>query len=82
MCLIVPSLILRNVAVSWTSNLLEDNKIDSIVSLVRILNRDCYEYSRIAGFGVAEDRRKWIQCVDSSTQDLLVYMSDICDFID
>lgn len=47
-----------------------------------MLNRGRREYSKIAGFGVAEDRHRWSQCVDSSKQDLLVYISDICDFID
>ena len=32
--------------------------------------------------GVPEHRHKWIQCADSSTQVLLTYMSDICEFID
>ncbi|RAL17086.1 dual specificity protein phosphatase family protein [Aspergillus homomorphus CBS 101889] len=32
--------------------------------------------------GVPEPRHKWVQCADSSTQDLLAHMSDICDFID
>ncbi|KAK1145699.1 hypothetical protein N8T08_003935 [Aspergillus melleus] len=32
--------------------------------------------------GIPERRHKWIQCVDSSTQDLLSHMSDICNLID
>ncbi|KAJ5933415.1 dual specificity phosphatase Yvh1 [Penicillium verhagenii] len=32
--------------------------------------------------GAPAHRHRWIQCADSSTQDLLAHMSDICDFID
>ncbi|KAL4901219.1 hypothetical protein BDW74DRAFT_170365 [Aspergillus multicolor] len=32
--------------------------------------------------GIPEARHKWVSCVDSSTQDLLAHMSDICDFIE
>jgi Dual specificity phosphatase, catalytic domain len=31
---------------------------------------------------ITPDRHIWIECVDSPTQDLLVYMAGICDFID
>lgn len=31
---------------------------------------------------VPEHRHKWVACLDSSTQDLLVYMKDICNFIE
>ncbi|KAN0076354.1 protein-tyrosine phosphatase-like protein [Elaphomyces granulatus] len=31
---------------------------------------------------VPEDRHKWLLCVDSSTQDLLIHMGRICEFID
>ena len=30
---------------------------------------------------VPEDRHKWLLCQDSSTQDLLIHMSHICEFI-
>jgi dual specificity phosphatase 12 len=32
--------------------------------------------------GILENRHKWVKCADSSTQDLLVYMSGMCGFID
>ncbi|KAL3472515.1 hypothetical protein BJX99DRAFT_262194 [Aspergillus californicus] len=60
--------------------MLRENHINAIVSLT-----DAYWVwwngpTRRAG--VPASRHKWVQCADSSTQDLLVYMSDICDFID
>ncbi|WEW58100.1 dual-specificity phosphatase [Emydomyces testavorans] len=60
-------------------NMLEDNHINAIVSLV---NARCGWWCNFANHGIPKDRHKWVQCVDTDTQDLLVYMSDICDFID
>lgn len=51
----------------------------------------CYSLSHGCSLGVwntitrdavPEHRHKWVQCADSSTQDLLAHMSDICEFID
>ncbi|KAJ5189661.1 dual specificity phosphatase Yvh1 [Penicillium cf. griseofulvum] len=58
---IVRGLFLGNVKASYDRDLLQKNRINTIVSFT--------------------DAR-WVQCADSSTQDLLAYMSDICDFID
>lgn len=77
---VVPGLFLGNVMATQKRAMLEENHINAIVSLTdagwvwwRTTTRNA---------GIPEHRHKWIQCADSSTQDLLVHMSDICDFID
>jgi dual specificity phosphatase 12 len=77
---IVPGLILGNVQASYNRELLRENHIKLIVSLTD---------SRYGRWGVNTreegiplHRHKWVQCADSSTQNLLFYMSDICNFID
>ncbi|CAG8892256.1 unnamed protein product [Penicillium egyptiacum] len=77
---IVPSLFLGNVQASHKREMLEENHINAIVSLTDV--RWVWWSSSTRNAGVPEHRHKWIQCADSSTQDLLVHMSDICDFID
>jgi dual specificity phosphatase 12 len=77
---IVPGLVLGNVRSSWNRELLQKNNISAIVSLSDGPWATWRSHTRKAG--ILEDCHKWVQCVDSSTQDLLVYMSDICDFID
>ena len=77
---IVPGLFLGNVEASHNRDMLRENGINSIVSLTSA--RWVWWSSSTREAGVPEHRHKWIQCADSSTQDLLVYMSDICDFID
>ncbi|KAJ0425069.1 dual specificity phosphatase [Aspergillus carlsbadensis] len=77
---IVPGLILGDVEASYKREMLQENHISAIVSLTdarwvwwRSITRDA---------GVPEHRHRWVQCVDSSTQDLLVHMGDVCDCID
>jgi dual specificity phosphatase 12 len=77
---IVPDLFLGNAQASHKREMLEGNHINAIVSLTNA--RWVWWNSTTRNAGVPEHRHKWIQCADSSTQDLLVYMSDICDFID
>jgi hypothetical protein len=43
--------------------------------------RNCLSYLMLEA-GIPAHRHKWVQCADSSTQDLLTHMSDICDSID
>ncbi|KAL4924619.1 dual specificity protein phosphatase family protein [Aspergillus undulatus] len=76
---IVPGLVLGNFTSSWNRKMLKDNQISAILSL-----RDCRSewwgsFTRKAG--IPESRHKFIQCWDSSRQDILVHMSDACDFI-
>ncbi|CAG7950909.1 unnamed protein product [Penicillium salamii] len=77
---IVPGLFLGNVQGSCKRDLLQKNHIDAIVSLTDA--RWVWWKTATRDAGIPEHRQKWVQCADSSTQDLLVYMSDICDFID
>ena len=76
---IVPSLFLGNVEASYNRDMLAENRVNAVVSLTDA--RWALWTCRTRQW-VPEHRHKWVQCVDSSTQDLLVHMSDICDFID
>ncbi|KAJ5120381.1 dual specificity phosphatase Yvh1 [Penicillium bovifimosum] len=77
---IVPGFFLGNVEASHKRVMLEENRINAIVSLTTA--RWARWNSTTRNAGIPAHRHKWVQCADSSTQDLLVYMSDICDFID
>jgi dual specificity phosphatase 12 len=77
---IVPGLFLGNVGASYELDMLQENHINTIVSLTDA--RWVWWNSTTRQAGIPEHRHKWVQCADSSTQDLLVHMSDICDFID
>ncbi|KAJ5736204.1 dual specificity phosphatase Yvh1 [Penicillium malachiteum] len=77
---IVPGLFLGNVEASYKRELLQENRINAIVSLTDA--RWVWWNTTTREAGVPAHRHKWIQCADSSTQDLLAHMSDICDFID
>lgn len=77
---IVPGLFLGNVEASYKRDMLRENSINAIVSLTDA--RWVWWNSVTREAGIPEHRHKWVQCVGSSTQDLLVYMGDICDFID
>ncbi|RJE22594.1 Dual specificity phosphatase [Aspergillus sclerotialis] len=77
---VVPGLFLGNVEASHKRDMLQENRINAIVSLADA--RWVWWNSSTRNAGIPEHRHKWIQCVDSSTQDLFVHMSDICDFID
>ena len=59
---------------------LQDNRITAVISLV---NAPEVLWSRPKFTDiVTPERHLWIECLDSPTQDLLTYMSRICDFID
>lgn len=77
---IVPGLFLGNVQASYKREMLQENRINAIVSLTDA--RWVWWNTITREAGVPEHRHKWVQCADSSTQDLLAHMSDICDFID
>ncbi|GFF42317.1 dual specificity protein phosphatase 5 [Aspergillus lentulus] len=77
---IVPGLFLGNVEGSYNRDMLRESRINAIVSLTDA--RWVWWNSITREAGIPEHRHKWVQCADSSTQDLLVHMSDICDFID
>ncbi|KAJ5100227.1 dual specificity phosphatase Yvh1 [Penicillium angulare] len=77
---IVPGLCLGNVQASHHKETLLRNHINAMVSLTDA--HWTWWRSTTRSAGIPEDRHKWVQCVDSSTQNLLVHMSDICDFID
>ena len=77
---IVPGLFLGHLKTSWNSGLLKSHWIGAMVSLTD--RRWAFWDPWTRESGVPESRHKWVQCTDSPTQDLLVYMEDICDFID
>lgn len=77
---IVPGLFLGNVEASYKPEILQENHIDAILSLTDA--RWVWWNTLTRQAGIPEDRHKWVQCVDSSTQDLLAHMSEICDFIE
>ncbi|KAJ5920863.1 dual specificity phosphatase Yvh1 [Penicillium verhagenii] len=77
---IVPGLFLGNVEASHKREMLQENRINAIVSLTDA--RWVWWSSTTRKAGVLAHRHKWIQCADSSTQDLLAHMSCICDFTD
>ncbi|KZF21799.1 putative dual specificity phosphatase Yvh1 [Xylona heveae TC161] len=77
---IVPGLYLGNVEASHQREILQANHINAIVSLTDA--RWVWWNSTTRDAGIPAHRHKWVQCADSSTQDLLAHMSGICDFID
>ncbi|PKY07411.1 dual specificity phosphatase [Aspergillus campestris IBT 28561] len=77
---IIPGLFLGNVEASHKQDMLRENRITAIVSLTDA--RWVWWNTTTREAGIPEQRHKWVQCADSSTQDLLAYMNDICDFID
>ncbi|KAJ5415828.1 dual specificity phosphatase Yvh1 [Penicillium sp. CMV-2018d] len=77
---IVPGLFLGNVEASYKRDLLQKNHINAIVSFTDA--RWVWWSAATREVGIPEHRHRWVQCADSSTQDLLAYMSDICDFIE
>lgn len=77
---IVPDLFLGNVEASYKQKMLQENRINAIVSLTDA--RWVWWNTTTREAGVPAHRHKWVQCADLSTQDLLTHVSDICDFID
>jgi hypothetical protein len=77
---ILSGLVLGNVRSSYSRELLQEHHINAVVSLTDA--RWVWWRSITREAGIPESRHKWVQCVDSSTQDILVHLSEICDFID
>ncbi|EAW14957.1 dual specificity protein phosphatase family protein [Aspergillus clavatus NRRL 1] len=77
---IVPGLFLGNVEASFNGTLLRDNGINAVLSLTDARWEWWNTMTREAG--IPEQRHKWVQCADSSTQDLLAHLDNICEFID
>ena len=77
---ITPGLFIGNAACTYDQSILQKNGITGVVSLVNgPLN--LWRQPRFTEL-VAPDCHKWVECADSSTQDLLIHMADICNFID
>jgi dual specificity phosphatase 12 len=77
---IMPGLFIGNATSTYDRSTLQNNRITAVISLVNgPLN--LWRQARFTDF-ITPDRHIWIECVDSPTQDLLVYMAGICDFID
>lgn len=77
---IVSGLFLGNVKASYDQQMLRENRINAMISLTDA--RWVWWNSNTREAGIPESQHKWVQCADSSTQDLLAHMNDICDFID
>jgi dual specificity phosphatase 12 len=77
---IVPGFFLGNVEASYKRAMLRENGINAMVSLTDA--RWVWWSSMTREAGIPEQRHNRVQCVDSSTQDLLEHMDSICDFID
>src|SRR5271167_537307 len=76
---IEPRLFLGNETSSYDIPTLEKNNITAIVSLVD----SPISFGRIGlRKYVPKNRHIWLECADSSTQNLLVHMGELCDFID
>ncbi|KAJ5784061.1 dual specificity phosphatase Yvh1 [Penicillium psychrosexuale] len=75
---IVPGLILGNASSSWNTEMLVNNRVKSIISLSQC---PWGEWSQTRTT-VPRHHHKMVRAVDTSTQDLLIHMSDTRDFID
>jgi hypothetical protein len=76
---IEPGLFIGNAKSSYNRDLLGTNQVNAMVSLT-----DCgyaLWHSRTRDY-FPTDRHNRAPCLDSSTRDILVHLSDICDFID
>lgn len=77
---IVPGLMIGNAICTFDLPTLQNNHIDAVVSLVDA-PQSLWKLKRFTN-SVAISRHLWIECVDSSTFDMLVHLNRICDFID
>ena len=77
---IQPGIFIGDVMNTYDEATLGDNQISSVVSLVNapLVLWKRPKFTR----HVRPGRHLWVECVDSSTQDLLVHMARICDFIE
>lgn len=75
-----PGLYLGDLGSSYNIPILTDNGISAIVSLSDAKSA-VWSFPRNRAL-VSEDRHIFIPCLDSSTQDLLVEMANMCDFIE
>ncbi|KAF1911633.1 protein-tyrosine phosphatase-like protein [Ampelomyces quisqualis] len=79
MVVIVPGLVLGDVPASICPEMLREYHINSMVSLYQCL---CGWKLAMQRAEKPTDRCIFIRCQDSLTVDVLIYMSDICDFMD
>lgn len=77
---IEPGLFIGNSWCSYHQPSLQNNHITAIVSLVNAPHGR-WGSPTVRNI-VPKDRHLWIECVDSSTQNMLIHMTKICDFID
>ncbi|RDL38613.1 uncharacterized protein BP5553_02953 [Venustampulla echinocandica] len=77
---IEPYLFIGNVSSSMNRDILRDNGITAIISLLDgpYAKWNYLENKKL----VPEEHHLFVPCLDSSTMDILALMSDICDFID
>ncbi|PYI12620.1 phosphatases II [Aspergillus sclerotiicarbonarius CBS 121057] len=77
---IIPGLYLGNLLGSHNTTLLQAHHITAIVSLTTVPHVQIHPDTLAAG--IPPSRHQWARVIDSSVQDLLMYMTEICDFID
>jgi len=77
---IAPGLFLGNKRCTYDEATLANNHITAVISAISgpllLWGREKFTQH------VTEGRHLWIECVDSTTQDLLVHMRQACDFIE
>lgn len=77
---ITPNLFLGNGRCAYDPPTLRDNHINAVISLINA-PLALWTRSKFTDL-ISTDRHLWVECVDSSTQDLLVHMHRVCTFID
>jgi dual specificity phosphatase 12 len=77
---IIPGVFLGNAFSCFDRATLRDNNITSVLSLLDY-RWGLWQTLPFVEY-VKNDRHKYIACKDSTTQDLLVHMTKMCDFID
>jgi hypothetical protein len=73
------ALFIGNADCTYNSYTLKDNNITAVVSIVNI-PFNLWRRSKSTDF-IISGSHLWIESVDSSTQDLLIHVGRICDFI-
>lgn len=77
---IVPGIFIGNVQSTYEAECLQNNHINAIVSLVNA-PLALWKQKRFTD-SATKGRHLWVECVDSSTFDILEHLSRVCNFID
>lgn len=77
---IAPGLFIGNSQCTYRRATLETNQITAIISAIAG-PLALWSRTKFTDY-IQPGHHLWIECMDSSTQDMLVHMSTVCDFID